>query len=271
MRKTKKIAPLVVADDHDFVGRIFDLAMPLELGFKSNKQLSRYNDCHYVMQVYWRLGFLIDRTESLNIVRKMLLKRNLPKSFKGFPVNRYEWLTICADIFLMRYVSVSDCCLHLTNEVFETGLSPRACNLDNLRQKGVNPKVLSALTHIAGYASSHRTERNSRVHESLERSFTPHDGAFRAMSVMEMWNDKPYTITSKGRASDVTKWFDAAIKRLRKETTDASTKLAGALPDLYSALHQEFEVRFGEKFAARKKPLPWYPTAPSPRSKSKHP
>jgi len=48
----------------------------------------------------------------------------LPKSFADFPVSRYEWLTLAADVFLMRYISVVAFSLLIVNTVYETGLGP---------------------------------------------------------------------------------------------------------------------------------------------------
>jgi len=153
----------IIADDHQFVSRIFELAAPPQL-WLSNKQLNGFPDYIYVMNVYWRLVFLIERVESLNLVRKVLVTQKLPRSFRDFPVSRYEWLTIAADVFLMRFVSAFDCCLLLANEVFECDLAPQECRLSSLQKKGVPPNTLKLLKALSTTNSPLRDERNTRFH-----------------------------------------------------------------------------------------------------------
>jgi hypothetical protein len=43
------------------------------------------------------------------MVGAMLWTTKVPKNFKEFPISRYEWLTVSADVFLARYISVVDC------------------------------------------------------------------------------------------------------------------------------------------------------------------
>ena len=68
------------------------------------------------------LSTLTRRVESLNMVGAMLWPTKVPKNFKEFPISRYEWLTLSADVFLARYISVVDCAMILVNEVIECGL-----------------------------------------------------------------------------------------------------------------------------------------------------
>src|SRR6202012_6214987 len=93
------------SDTHKFVGRIYDLSI-VELHFDSYEDLSKHADCKYAFDVNYVLTALTRRVESLNMVGSMLWPTNLPKNFKSFPISRYEWLTVSADAFFVRYISV---------------------------------------------------------------------------------------------------------------------------------------------------------------------
>ena len=121
------------SDSHEFVGRIYDLSI-VGLHFESYDDLSKYSDCRYAYDVNYVLSMLTRRIESLNMVGGMLWPTNMPSDFKEFPVSRYEWLVVSADVFLARYISVIDCVIILVNEVFEFGLSPEACTMRNLKK-----------------------------------------------------------------------------------------------------------------------------------------
>src|SRR5690606_10902513 len=91
------------------------------------------------------LSMLTRRVESLNMVGGMLWPSSMPDDFKQFPVSRYEWLTICADVFLARYISLVDCAMILVSEVFECALACENCNAQNLKKESVPPEILAHL------------------------------------------------------------------------------------------------------------------------------
>jgi hypothetical protein len=138
---------IVVSDNHGFIGRVYDLSI-VAYHFDSYEELARHPDCKYAFHVNHTLSSLSCRVESLNLVGGMLWPERLPKDFKDFPVSRYEWLTIAADVFLMRFISVVDCALILANDVYETGLAPQKCSIDQLGKAGVPSKTLSALEEM---------------------------------------------------------------------------------------------------------------------------
>jgi hypothetical protein len=95
----------------------------------------------------------------------MLWPAGISKNFKEFPVSRYEWLIVSADVFLARYISVVDCAIILVNEVFECGLMFEACTIQNLKRRPV--PVLTHLGEMIGDQGLLRKERNSRFHHGL--------------------------------------------------------------------------------------------------------
>ena len=99
---------ILPSDNHSFVGRVFDLSI-VAYHFDSYDDLAQHADCKYAFDVSMELSTLTRRVESLNLVGKMLWPDSVPNNFKEFPVSRYEWLNVAADVFFMRYISVLDC------------------------------------------------------------------------------------------------------------------------------------------------------------------
>src|SRR5258708_27555177 len=104
------------------------------------------------------------RIEALNMAGDLLWPGVLPTRLDGLPVSAYQWLTVAADVFLMRYISVVDCALILTNAVFECGLEVRKCTLDSLRRKAVPNEICRLLAAEAEDHGDLRSERKSRFH-----------------------------------------------------------------------------------------------------------
>jgi hypothetical protein len=106
------------SDNHDFVTRVYKLRL-VAFHFDSYEDLAKHADCKYAYDVNDVLSSLTRRVESLNMVGDMFWPSAMPKDIKEFPVSRYEWLTISADVFLARYISVVDCAIILVNEILE--------------------------------------------------------------------------------------------------------------------------------------------------------
>ena len=181
---------VIPSGDHSFVGRVFDLSI-VAYHFDTWEEMAKHPDCKYALEVNSYVTALVDRVESLNLVGEMLWPDPFPENFQGFPVSRYEWLTIALDVFLMRLVSVFDCALLLTDAVCETGFEPRKCSIKSLAKKSVPQEVLDVLRLMHADYDHLRKERNSRIHEGVERSFTEDDLTFRTVSMFEKaWVDQ---------------------------------------------------------------------------------
>lgn len=235
------------ADEHKFVGRIYDLSI-VGMHFETYEDLSKHADCKYAYDVNFTLSMLIRRVESLNMVGHLLWPNNMPKNFKRFPVSRYEWLIVSADAFLARYISVVDCALILMNEVFECGLTLQSCTIQNLRRKPIPPKVLTRLGEMIDDQGLLRSERNSRFHHGFERRFSSDDQIFRTAALFEhRFNG---VVGPNGRNIPIERLFREGLVELQREFNSVMRKVVRQLNRLYDMLHAEFECRFSPRFKA---------------------
>lgn len=251
--KSKRSKPLirhiVASDNHWFVGRVYDLSI-VAYHFDSYEDLARHPDCKYAFHVNHTLSSLTLRVESLNLVGDMLWPEQLPKNFRDFPVSRYEWLTIAADVFLMRFISVVDCALILTNDVYETGLDPKKCTTDQLKKAGVPSAVLSILEEMRKDQGDLRVERNARFHHGSERAFTDDSITFRTAARFERWGNDVVGRDQHGRRINVERSFKEGLVELQREFNAATRKLVRHLDAFYHLVGVEFGSRFTPRIRA---------------------
>ena len=116
---TKKITQSdIELDDHNFVGRIYDLSV-VAMYFESYEEASKFADCKYAIDVNESLSTLVRRVRSINLSGDMLWLEPTKNQFSNLPIAEYDWLIVAQDVFLMRYISVLDCALILANDIFE--------------------------------------------------------------------------------------------------------------------------------------------------------
>lgn len=243
---------LLASDEHPFIGRIIDLSI-VSLYFDSYEELSRHPDCLYALEVDSALLSLTQRVESLNLVGNMLWPEPFPTNFKDFPITRHEWLTVGADTFLMRYVSVVDCALLLVNSIIECGLSLRSCTLKNLRKARISSDLIDVLSDLLADQGYLRDERNSRFHHGHERGFTSDDSTFRLAAKLEKHGRGLHGTDSKDRPINVIRSFKEGLVELQRDFNASTRLLVRRLDKLYDLLAPEFETRFSPRF----KPLPF--------------
>lgn len=236
---------ILPSDSHDFVGRIYDLSI-VSMHFDSYEELSKHADCKYAFDVNESLSALTRRVESLNMVGGVIWPEGMPRNFKGFPVSRYEWLNVSADVFLGRYISVADCALILINDVFECGLSPRACTRPNLQKQGVSEAILAVVSEMIGDQGELRDERNGRFHHGSERGFSSDDQMFWLASLFE--HRYHGAKGPNGRPLPVQRYFREGLVELQREFNVAMRIVVKHLDRLYDKLSPEFEARFSPKF-----------------------
>lgn len=245
--KRPRVKPLnrhvVASDNHEFVGRIFDLSIVV-FHFDSYDDLARHPDCKYVFHVNQTVTSLTRRVESLNIAGDLLWPKRAPKDFKDFPVSRYEWLTIAADVFLMRFISVVDCALILVSDVYETGLDPQKCSIDRLRKIGLPSEILSVLEEMKKDQGSLRLERNERFHHGSEREFTDDSATFKIAARFEHWGSGLEGHDQHGRRINVERSFKEGLVELQRDFNAATRKLVRHLDTFYDLAGTEFESRF---------------------------
>ena len=235
------------SDNHKFVGRIYDLSI-VALHFESYEELSKHPDCKYAYDVNYVLSTLTRRVESLNMIGGMLWPTKMPKNFQGFPVSRYEWLTVSADVFLARYISVVDCAIILVNEIFECGLSFEACTMANLKKRSVPKAILTHLGEMVDDQGLLRKERNSRFHHGAERGFSSDDQTLRYGALFEhRFNG---AVGANGRPLPVERLFREGLVELQREFNAVTWKLVKQLDRLYDMLYPEFESKFSPRFRA---------------------
>ncbi|WP_200939831.1 Cthe_2314 family HEPN domain-containing protein [Brevundimonas sp. Root1279] len=216
--------------------------------FDSYEALAQHPDCKYAYDVHGEISNLTRRVESLNLVGDMLWPVPLP-DFTTFPMSRYEWLTVSADVFLMRFISVVDCAMLVINEVFECKLDASKCSIGNLRKSEVPNSVTDLLGAMMVAQGSLRPERNRRFHHGAERGFTQDDMIFRTAALMEHRGGVAGT-DSFGRPLNMERSFREGLVELQKEFNAASRKLVRQLNNLYDLLEPEFERRFAPRFKA---------------------
>jgi hypothetical protein len=237
------------SDTHGFVGRIYDLGI-VALHFDSYEELAIHLDCKYVVDVNETLTDLVARVESLNLVGNMLWPAPFPLDFSTFPLSRHEWLTVTADVFLMRYISVVDCALLLVNEVFEFGLDSHDCTFGKLRKRGLSSKIDRFLTDMVRAQGSLRAERNARVHHGQERAFTKDDTTFKIAATFEHRLNRMTGNDSFGRKINLERMLKEGLVALQREFNHSTRVLVRQLDRLYDELRLEYEARFEPKIRA---------------------
>lgn len=238
---------ILPTDDHEFVGRVYDLSI-VEHHFDTYEDLAKHPDCKYAFRVNYFLSTLTQRVRSLNMVGNMLWPGNLPVDFKRFPLSRYEWLTVSADVFLMRLISVADCAAILINEVFECQLEARDCTVVKLKKAGVPKPFLDLVEGMIVDQGALRQERNARFHHGAERGFSSDDLQFSIGALFE--HRHRGMLGENGRPLPVARYFREGLVELQREFNVVMRKLVRRLDKLYDMLAPEFEATFSPRFRA---------------------
>jgi hypothetical protein len=239
----------VGSENHEFVGRVLDLGI-VQLSFDTYEQLAQFPDCKYAVDTGCGVQNLVRRVESLNLVGRMLWPEPMPKSFSEMPVSQYEWLTIATDLFLVRYASVIDCALILTNQVFQFGLSPRECRIEKIVKADLPAELVNHFQAMLDEQEQIRSDRNARIHHGYERPLTDDDTTFKTASFL---SDKLGGVVGSdvyGRKIDVDLSFREGLVGLQREFNLHVRRLERQLDRLYDLLWREFEERFGPLIAS---------------------
>ncbi len=240
---------IISSDLHSFISRVYSLSI-VGMSFDSYDELAQYPDCKYAIDTnYWLKG-LARRVESLNMVGDMLWLDPVPKNFRDLALTRYQWLTVTTDVFLTRYISVTDCALLLVNEVYRLGLEPKKCTLQNLKKRGLPDAAADHLELMLDEQETLRNERNSRIHHGEEREFTDDDQTFKTAS---LFNDKFHGMKGTdryGRRINVDRSFKEGLVSVQRDFNRSTRLLKKQLDNLYNFLWEEFEDHFGPLIAA---------------------
>lgn len=128
---------------------------------------------------------LVHRVEALNTAGDLMWSSPHQWLPKQQAINRYAWLKVAADVFLMRLISVYDGLLFCANDIFEMELEPHLWVLKDLKKQAVLSEVLKIMGAFRDTHEELRYERNSRVHQGWERSFGSCDQSFKMAALWE--------------------------------------------------------------------------------------
>lgn len=240
---------IIPSDEHEFVTRLYDLGI-VSLHLDSYRELSKHSDCKYAFDTSQYVSTMARRVESLNMVGNLIWPAILPTQVPGFPASAYQWLTITSDVFLMRFVSVVDCAIILTNEVYECGLEEKKCSIESLRKAGVPARLLQIISYLQGDQGDLRHERNSRFHHGYERRFTSDDQTFQATANILHLSGGVGGFDSYGRKINVERFLKEGLVELQRDFNRSTRRMVKQLHRLYDHLWEEFEERFGARVRA---------------------
>ena len=236
---------IVASDKSQFVGRIYDLSI-VGLNFESDDDVSNYPDAKYALDVNDRTSLLTRRVESLNHVGDLLWPEK-PLAINLLPVSSYEYCNLIQDAFLMRIISVLDCCCLLLVEVLELDIPPRRTNVANIRKLAPKSLCCSKLESLSNLQNGLRTERNIRFHRAEEEALTDDDQTFKTVALFSHWGTPMGGRDRHGRKINLDRFYAVAINHLRSKFNSNVKALVKALDNFYSPLNNEFEERFRAK------------------------
>lgn len=242
----KRRQPLIIQSDHHrFIGRIFDLSI-VGMYFQSYAEAANYPDAKYVLDVNERATLLTRRVESLNYISILLWSERSIRP-QTLPIPAYDFCRLIQDAFLMRTVSIFDCCCLLAVEVMELKIKPRQANLERIKKLASNTSCCEALQLLSNFQFRLRTERNLRFHRGEERAITRDDITFQMMARFQHMQEMTGTDRHGGEVN-LDRLYNEAITSLRNQFRSNVENLNLYLDDLYNVLSDEFERRFRPKF-----------------------
>jgi len=239
---------IVSSDNHRFVGRVFDLSV-VGMHFEDYGEVKKYPDAKYALDVNERTTLLARRVESLNHVGDLLWPK-VPIRIEALPMSAYEFCNFIQDVFLMRTISILDCCCLLAVEVLELNIRPRQANIDRIRRASDDHPCCRTLQAISDLQLDLRTERNVRFHRGEEEPFTDDDMTFKMVALFTFRGEGMTGTDRFDRKIDLKRSYSEAIDHLRSKFRRNVQSLRIVLDSFYDALSDEFEERFRKKFRA---------------------
>lgn len=177
-------------DEHEFVGRIFDLALPVHLGKYDYCELQTIApDRAYVADIERALSQLVERVRALSFVLKMLTVVDFPFETAAGAISRIDWLWAAFELMAVRLVSISDTALILTNEVLELGFEAKKATEVRVMPLVNDLAVRDALEKLSSSCNGLRAERNRTVHRGERRRLGTTDEKatlLKAVALMEV-------------------------------------------------------------------------------------
>jgi hypothetical protein len=240
---------IVSSDNHPFVGRVFDLSI-VGLNFDDYDEVDQYPDAKYALHVNERTRLLMRRVDSLNHVGHLLWPKP-PARIEALPMSAYDFCNFIQDAFLMRLISILDCCYLLAIEVLELNIPARQANIERIRKASGNHPCCQKLRKISDVQLDLRTERNFRFHQGEEEPLTDDDTTFKVAALFAFRGQDITGSDRFGKKIYLKRSYNEAIDHLRNKFRRSVKSLRTVLDDFYDSLSDEFEDRFRKKFRAK--------------------
>ncbi len=239
---------IIASDDHEFIGRVYDLSI-VGLNFHTADEVEKYPDAAYALKTNERLSLLVRRVESLNHIGDLLWPET-PIEIEKLSLSAYDYCNLIQDAFLMRIISIIDCCCLLAVEVLKLSIKPRQANIERIRLASQNHPCCDKLQTLSNVQLDLREERNIRFHRGIQDELTDDDTTFQTVARFKHWGQGMTGTDRYGRAIDLDRSFAEAIEYLRGKFSKNVENLSNALSPFYDEMHEEFDKRFSPKFNA---------------------
>ncbi len=245
-------------EEEEFVYKIISMSQPIHLwdGGADYAELSRDNPHRaYVIAISHFTLIIVDRFKSLNVLDRMFAYDGFPIATTDGSIFRDDWIRITLDVLLSRLTSIRDCCFLFIAEIYELGLDPRRVNLETLKRRVEDAKVLALLTDISATARSMRDERDRHLHRGEERPLAGELDQFFELVARsegsEPSNPRLGFVKPEGGIQSVeinlSEMHAKIIANVRSEYHREGDLLIKLTRELFVAANSEFDQRWAKK------------------------
>jgi hypothetical protein len=245
-------------EEEEFVYKIISMSQPIHLwdGATDYAELSRDNPHRaYVIAVQHFTLIIVDRFKSLNVLDRMFAYDGFPIATTDGSIFRDDWIRIILDVLLSRLTSIRDCCFLFIAEIYELGLDPRKVNLETLKRRIGDARVLALLTDIATTARGIRDERDRHLHRGEERTLAGDLDQFFEMVARSEGSEVSIPrlsfVEPDGGSQPVeinlSEMHTKIIAEVRAEYHREGDQLIKLTRELFVAADSEFEQRWAKK------------------------
>jgi hypothetical protein len=245
-------------EEEEFVYKIISMSQPIHLWDAETDYAELLRDnAHraYVIAIQSVTLIIVDRFKSLNVLDRMFAYDGFPIATTDGSIFRDDWIRIILDVLLSRLTSIRDCCFLFIADIYELGLDPRKVNLDTLKRKIGDTRVVALLKDIAATARGIRDERDRHLHRGEERTLAGELDQFFEMVSMSEGSDvscpRLAFIEPDGGTQPVeinlSEMHAKIIDYVRNEYHREGDLLIKLTRELFVAANSEFEQRWSKK------------------------
>ncbi len=196
-------------------------------------------DEEYAGRVLESIGAVLAACDQLHFSIDLL--SGYRKAIAPKEMSRYNYLVFGVENFLVRYVTVSDRCLRLANDVYDLGLPAKECRASTIIQNGHirGTVVATSLKAIDKATEPYREDRNRVAHSATyhEKSLGPIGSYFR----VEALGDKELSRF----AAFVKALSDKFVRDKKLEFKRATVAIEGDVGALFDAFLPRVTSRLG--------------------------